>query len=293
MTTLTAPIIDTAPEPGIYRDVSFEVYSQWPYLNNSGAGHLLRSPAHYQAYRDGIDDDSKSKARGTICHAGVLELSRFETEYAIGPDVKLNTKAGKDAWEAFCAAHPGKFHVRGADGEAMLGVREAVWSHPTARELLAADGPCELSIVWDDRETGVRCKSRIDKLIRSKALVADLKTTRDARADAFANSIGDYGYHRQAAFNLHGLAALGEFCDGMALIAVEPEPPYALAVYVIDDEDLENGREEMVEACKIYRDCGRRGAWPGYDPNPRVVRVPDWKTRRANERRQMAARETV
>lgn len=270
----------TAPGPGVYEGVSFKDYASWPYLNNSGLTRFLRSPAHYKAGLD-TDDDTAAKTRGTLCHAGILEPARFGKEYAIGPDVKLNTKSGKDEWEAFVAATPGKCHVRGADGAAMLGCREAIWSHRWAVELLRSEGPSEVCIVWDDAATGLRCKARVDKAATGPASCAvDLKTTRDARREAFERSIWTYGYHRQAAFTLHGLAALGMTLDKFYIIPIEPEPPYALMVYEVEHAAIEAGRVEIVAGMVDFAECRRLDKWPGYSEAPEFIGLPPFTRRR-------------
>lgn len=275
---LTAEQRELVPGPGVYEGIPWEVYRSWPYVNNSGLTRFLRSPAHYKAGLD-TDDDTAAKTRGTICHAGILEPGRFEKEYAIGPDVKLNTKAGKDEWEAFVAANPGKCHVRGADGEAMLGCREAIWSHPTARRLLESEGPVEVCVVWDDRATGLRCKARVDKLATAYAFIPDIKTTRDARREKFERSIFDFGYHRQGAFYLHGLASAGLSFDHFGIIAVEPEPPYALSVFEVDDEAIEAGGVEMNAALADFAGCVETKQWPGYKQRPVKIGLPKWAVR--------------
>lgn len=261
-----------APEPGIYPAVPFEEYAAWPYLNQSGAKRLLRSPAHFKSV---ADDESESKSRGTICHAGLWEADRFDEQYAIGPDVKLNTKEGKTEWAAFCDANPGKYHVRGADGAAMLGVRESIWKHKNARELLSATGPCEMSIVWDDADTGVRWKARIDKHIPDFAVV-DLKTTTDARLRAFQKKTADYSYHLQAASNLFGMAAVGLTVESFYIIAAEVSAPNGVMVYLFSESAIVAGRKLMLDASLKYLECQQAGDWPAYDESALTLDVPAW-----------------
>lgn len=263
----------TPPGPGVHEGVPFEEYVEWPFLNQSGAKLVLRSPAHYYQAED---EETRSKVRGTVCHAALWEPARFHEQYAIGPDVKLNTKVGKEEWEAFVAANPGKFHVRGADGAAMHGVRNAVWTHRNARKLLAAEGPTELCIVWDDPEIGVRCKARIDKYAPGLAMAADLKTTTDARPDPFAKQVANLRYHLQGAFTLHGLAAVGLPCDDFYLIAAETDAPYGVMVYRLDDAAIEAGRGLMLQAMAEWKKCMETGRWPGYDDVAYELALPKW-----------------
>jgi hypothetical protein len=262
----------TCPAPGVYEGVPFEEYLLWDALNQSGAKRLLRSPAHFMAEPD---DESESKSRGTICHAGLWEPETFEKLYAMGPDVDLRTKAGKEEWSAFCGANAGKYPVRGKDVAAMCGVRRSVWNHRNARRLLAAEGPCELSIVWRDNEIDVMCKARIDKHAAAIKSVVDLKTTTDARPRKFRNTIGELSYHLQGAFNLHGMAAVGLTCERFYLIAAETKDPFAVMVYELDDKAIERGRALMLEACAEYAHCKSTGIWPCYDEAPLKITHPE------------------
>ena len=69
---------------------------------------------------------------------------------------------------------------------------------------------CELSIVWHDHSTGLRCKARIDAQHPEK--VIDLKTNEDARSgkleDNFTKSLWNYSYYTQAAFYQSGWEAV-------------------------------------------------------------------------------------
>ena len=76
----------------------------------------------------------------------------------------------------------------------------------------------------------------------------DLKTCQDARRDAFSKSVATYRYHVQAAFYLHLLVSLGEIpadTSSFAFIACEKAPPYGVAVYELDAEDIERGAREF------------------------------------------------
>jgi hypothetical protein len=143
--------------------------------------------------------------------------------------------------------------------------------------LLYAPGPTEMSILW--RHNDLLCKCRVDKLARGKQTVAvDVKTTADASPAAFAWSVRNYGYDRQAAFYLRGLDAAGIACDGFAFIAVESAPPHAVAVYTIDDADLIEADAELFHPedglVVRYAACVNSGEWPGYAKGMNVLRLP-------------------
>ena len=69
-------------------------------------------------------------------------------------------------------------------------------------------GRTEVSFFWDDPETGVACKGRIDRMRRqhNRAWILDLKSTDDASKPAFTRSVVNYAYHRQADWYETGFA---------------------------------------------------------------------------------------
>jgi hypothetical protein len=61
------------------------------------------------------------------------------------------------------------------------------------------------------------------------------------------------------------LEANGQTVEGFVFIAVEKTPPYAVAVYVIEDEDIARGREKYMENLKVWRECKQKNEWPGLE----------------------------
>lgn len=228
-----------------------------------------RSPAHWRCR---VDEPSDAMVRGTAMHAAILEPQEFEARYFVAPDVDRRTKAGKEQWAAFVEAADGREVMSAEAWHHAMGVRTAVWSHRAAAALLSERTACEVVLQWE--RDGIPCKGRIDAL--TPHAIIDIKTTRSAKRGAFARAIGRYGYHMQAAWYLDGAAACGEKRDLYAIVAVEPEPPYAVAVYTLDDESIEIGRIDNDAAFKRYSECWRSGQWPAYGDGIEDIAVPDW-----------------
>lgn len=275
--TTIHPDEQETPGPGLYPDVPAEIYHGWAAVSNSWLSQLRRSPAHLRHCLDHGFGESEAKTIGTAVHAATLEPHKFAELYAIGPDVKLNTKEGKEQWGQFVEANPGKAHLRGEVGAAVLGMREAILAHPKARQLLEATGLTEVSAVWNDAETGLRCKMRADRLLADAAIIWDLKTTSDASPEAFARDAGKFGYYRQSAFYLHGIAGFCP-CDLFLHIVVESKPPYAVGVYAICDSDIELGWRHCQRLLQKYAECQQRREWPGYCDGIRTISLPAWAT---------------
>lgn len=153
---------------------------------------------------------------------------------------------------------------------------ESVWGHTSARALLEDQGQRELSVVWDDPDTGTRCKMRADHVAEGISAIVDIKTTPDASKRAFSRTIYQRGYYRQADMYLWGMSAHGRAYDDFVIIAVEKDPPYAVMPYRIKDKALEAGHDELLILLRRYAQCHRSGHWPGYGEDVQEITLPPW-----------------
>lgn len=163
-------------------------------------------------------------------------------------------------------------------------MRDAVMAHPAARQLL-----------------------RIGNNI-----VIDLKTTDDASLDGFSKSIANWRYDVQAPYYLDGLREAlkqsgdkppaegaaelsaywidqktGVLCrcrpdfwrgepKHFVFIAVEKKPPYAVGVYVLDEESMALGAAQYRHDLNTYAECLANDNWPGYGDKVQTISVPGW-----------------
>tara|TARA_R110000851_G_scaffold100026_3_gene215443 strand:+ start:1469 stop:2614 length:1146 start_codon:yes stop_codon:yes gene_type:complete len=153
-------------------------------------------------------------------------------------------------------------------------IKASVMTHPTASKLLSSGRP-EVSIFWEDTETGYQCKSRID-WIHNDYLV-DLKTTGDASLEEFSRSIAKFGYHRQNAMYFDGYEQVnGAPAKGFIFIAVETKPPHAVGVYNLDLDGVAQGRTEYKELLGDFKQCKQSQVWPAYSEQVETIELPRW-----------------
>ena len=178
-------------------NIDEQQYRALPLMNQSAIKHGMRSMAHMKAYMDGeIKFTSDALSLGSLVHAVVLEEEYFSDMYAIMPKIDRRTKAGKQAYEDFLAVNADREICKEEDWETAMKMRESVWSHPAAAPLLKRKGKAEQTITWNDPDSGIDCKGRIDLLLegkgRQKPMIVDLKTTQDAGPD-FAKALLKFG----------------------------------------------------------------------------------------------------
>lgn len=258
-------------------------YHRWPGVNFSKLKLFERSPAHAREEMLHPKEPTDAQALGTAVHAAVLEPDKFADEYVTGPECGRKSKIDRDTWAAFEAANPHALILGADDAEVCRGVSAAVWAHPVMRELLASKGANELSVVWDDAATGLRCKARIDRfgVVGGWSVLADLKTAGDGLTDAsqvgFSKACARYLYHVQAAHYLAGMSALhGERERKFWHLACEKSAPFACAVYELSDGALAQGEQQRQRWLHRFAECEQTGAWPGYPTQIQPLELPRW-----------------
>jgi hypothetical protein len=154
-------------------------------------------------------------------------------------------------------------------------MRASVAAHPIAGKMLRG-GVAEVTLRWDDDDTGIKCKARADYYVEARAACFDLKTTEDARPDSFARSVAKYRYHVQHAFYASGFAAIGKPLRHFVFVAIEKKPPYAIGLYVLDADAIERGDRDARANLTTLADCIERGEFPAYSPSIETLSLPRW-----------------
>ena len=268
--------------PGVYRNMRPADYFAIDAFSNSLAGHMLRSPMHAQEYLRNPPEPTPSMVLGTAVDAIIFD--RLD-EIAVAPECDRRTKEGKATWADFCALSEGRQVVKAEQFEAATAMAANVREHPAAASILSKLKPedQQVAVVWQDKETGILCKGLLDMLAASIGLLGDLKSTADAGPTEFPKSIFNYGYARQGAMYAEGLAAHGVTIQDFAIIAVENEAPYPVAVYRLRDEDLLRGLGQFRKAINLYAECVRTGEWPGYSNDIMDIALPAWGARQLDQ----------
>ena len=259
-------------------------YHAHPAVSKSHLDLIARSPLHYWArYLDPnrvAPEPSAQMRLGTALHTHVLELSRWDEEIAVAPgDINRRTKEGREQWAAFECNSAGKTVITADDAEVVMAMGRSIMRHPGAAMLLGLPGKAETTHMWTDATYGVECKCRPDWLTDDGSIMVDLKTTRDASPRGFRRSIGDYRYHVQAGWYMHGVEqATGKRPDQFIFICVESTAPYACAVYASDAEMIERGHEQAMKDLGKLAVCRAADSWPSYSDQIETISLPGWMT---------------
>lgn len=183
-------------------------------------------------------------------------------------------------------AGDGKTIVKADEYTDASGMAEQVRKHPKLGPLLAG-AQVEVSVVWMDAKTGLKCKARFD--LYKEGVICDLKSSSSPAwaanelTNPFFHNAYRYGYHIQVAHYMEGLKALAmtERVPWVVLAAVEGYSPYLLMAYDIFDDPqalsydfLTLGRLRRYMLMVEYKRCLESGEWPGYKTEHEDMMLP-------------------
>jgi exodeoxyribonuclease VIII len=261
----------------ILHDMPNADYHASPAISKSGLDKIARSPAHYRAAKESAAESTEAMIFGSAFHDYILLPEVFQTAYTVLPeDFNGRTKDGKSYLETIKAS--GQTILKAEWLKDIQGMAAAVAAHPKAAALLTGGHP-EVSIFWQDADTGIDCRCRSD-YIHSSGIIADLKSTADASPAAFSKSCANFRYHVQDAFYSEGYyQAAGTWPRGFVFIAVEKTAPYAVACYTLDDVAKEKGRELYQQDLQTLQAAQAANEWPAYSDQIETLTLPVWALR--------------
>ena len=251
-------------------------------VRRSDLWRMEDSPEKFRFFLDHPVEQTPALAFGSACHKYVLEYDDFYNEYAVALPVDRRTKEGKGLWETFCSMNEGKTIVSVDDFETIVGMREALMKCPLAKKLLAGKGQAEVPLFWTDKQTGEKCKAKLDRLVtyRRRKYIVDYKTSAAADTFHFNSSIWKFGYHFQAAMYAEGLktATKARKLPGFLFVAQEKKPPYSVNVIEVSEEVMNAGLAKYHQLLEKYHNCKTLDLWPGYVNGdvPNDSFVPGW-----------------
>ena len=272
-------------EPGVYDGLDEAAYHADPVpggsLSASGAKLLLppSCPALY-AWRRDHPKVSAEFDFGTAAHK--LVLGAGQPIWRLSYD-DWRTKAAQAARDE--ARAQGYVPVLEPDWQRVEAMAAAIREHPVASALLdPGRGKPEQSLFWQDDETGIWCRARLDWLPHRdparRFIIADYKTAAATDPASIRKAVANYGYFMQAAWYAEGVRVLGLDPDPAFLfIFQEKTPPYLVTVAQLDTEAVSIGRARNTLAREMWRDCTQAGVWPGYSQDIELITLPPWAAR--------------
>lgn len=140
-----------------------------------------------------------------------------------------------------------------------------------------ANGKAELTLVWTDLETGIKCKGRID-YVNANA-ICDVKTTKDQTPQDFSDSCFDDHYFGQAAFYVNAWKSLKGTDQDFVFAAISKKEPYESWFTFVNDEQLLYGQRLVSKLLRQLKQCQDSNNWPKLD-GICELKLSDWRQKR-------------
>lgn len=218
-------------------------------------------------------DHRKEKAAYDFGHAAHLKVLGKGNELAVIDASDWRTKAAQEARKAAYAE--GRVPLLTKDVAQVDAMAKAIEDHDAALDALTAPGNAEVSAFATDPDTGIDLRSRADYLHRDGTCV-DYKTSANGVGPFdFAKTAAKFGYDIQAATYRHVFGLAGQPLGRFLFVVQAKEPPYAVAVYELDERSEDVGAALMRRAIDRYIALDAAG-WPGWE-GIRTISTPTWR----------------
>ena len=260
---------------GIFPGVPFDEYAKIDALNGSSLVNMRRSPLYYRWCLDNPQPPTGAMILGTATHQLILEPERVGDFAVWGTLPEEKVRQGK-VWDNFCALNKGAFIVTKQQRDDMVGMAIGARKNLPIMKYASAKGPCEVVLVWRDKETGRLMKGRLDKIIPASHTIFDLKTCRSCQKYKFGGQAYQLNYHIKMAIYWLGYRTLTGHEPHMKLGAIESKAPFESAVYRVTPDVLSQGLDDLTSLLITLAQCEATGEWPAAEPDELELSLPSY-----------------
>lgn len=209
------------------------------------------------------------------------DVAIMQTEYWVALAQEEKKAEGKEALKVpknsarykaeeskFLAANQGKYIIpdKGAQSyEYIEQMLESCYKDETIRKLIEGT-EYQLSLFWEDPQTGLQLKTRPDICKRKKNVVVNLKTANDGSPKSFTKDLVNYDYPLQACVEISGCLNTGlmDEVDNYFWLVVEKNPPFNATIYEFDKADIKLCMDELDYLLHKIAEAEEKNEWPGY-----------------------------
>lgn len=142
------------------------------------------------------------------------------------------------------------------------------------------EGLPEISMAWQDEETGIWLLSRPDTVAMSGVLTDYKRMNTQGRpfnTRLVDSRITEHGYDQQMALAADVFERLTGSRPEAAIVAQWDKAPYHVVLRPISDEDLRIGSLRNRRALVRFKECLESNYWPGPGEHVGAYQRPDWQ----------------
>lgn len=250
-------------------------YEDKKYMSQSALSYVDKSMRHYIEYSMGNIGNYETEAMkfGTAYHHYVLEPETFYDNYFVldlldrpEPTRSMNLGVNKKWKEDIMLANASVIILNSDDFNKIKKMTAELFTSDAAQEMFVGS-EFEKIQLWQNRESGIYCKGKIDIINEEKGFICDLKTAQSANPKVFTETIKNRNYHRQAAFYLDSVGLKDYY-----ILAQEKTFPFGFCIYKLSQELIEEGRKDYQRLLNFYKDSEDNNKFKHYN-NERIYEV--------------------
>jgi len=266
------------PEPGVYEGVPFPDYLSWDAVSSSYLRDIVARGTLIANHRKANSKTTPAMLDSSALHAYVLD-DRAEIERYDAGTTKTTIVGRED--------DQGRTLI-GTNAEAMIGgMVEALEKDKPIALARFRNAAHEVSIVWDDPLTGIRCKARLDALSLDDKWGGDYKSAAAGPAgDKIAEPSGrlwdfefhDRGYHLQMAMYAEAIRVACNIEIRFDILAQSKAKPYPAMWKQYDSNDpwMDFGATAYRRGLEDHQICTSAGEWPAHPDRAEGHGCPAW-----------------
>lgn len=246
-------------------------------ISKSALDVFAESPFHYLASLDKeLEPRDLPQFRiGGAYHVGVLEPDLFHAKVIkmpeFGPMQSGTNRRLRDEWIKHEAA--GKIYLYPSEWAQVIAMRDVLLKSRLAKKLFRPGGRSEVTAIWTDPETGLRCKARGDHVNPDFGMFLDLKSALTASPEGFRRNAAACRYMVQDSFYSRAFEENDIQITDFVFLVQEKDYPYAYAAYQYNDSARLRGEELYMRELRYLRACIDRDYFPSYSPEDAVMAI--------------------
>lgn len=249
-------------------------------LSRSSLCDLKVSPYYFWAKNIAktFEQSTKPMDIGRAMHTYILENDKFNSLYAVAPDVDKRTKIGKEAFREFEENSRGKEILEHKDFALIEKIYQSLKSYDKACMLLDACDIKEGEFYYEYR--GLKLKSKLDLYSTKKPIVIDIKSVAGSRTDKkMVSDLISYDYAEQVFLYSYAYEQEYKVKPSFFMVSLSKSEPYEIGIYNISDF-YEYGKFNIDNLIDEYNKCfDRWGASPEVpwrDGEIKILDLPAW-----------------
>ena len=261
---------------GIYHDIPEAEYHKLPCLSSTFIKAYSKNPyaAKHLPFKG-----SPASVLGSCVHKYVLEgKEAFDAEYFALQEFACPEGQNPKGWKSTTKYKElvamaemeadGRITISNDQWNIVQGVDASLRKHGLSSQILNR-GANELSLIWTDEATGLKCKARLDDYF--EGVPSDLKTSNDV--EWFHRDIYKRNYHLQAAWYTMGCEANRLPVNYFCFIAAQTTDTFPIRVGYINPDKLIEAKQEVSRLVGLIKESRERDYYPNYAP---PVHIYSW-----------------